>query len=262
MSSETNNLSAIEFSEPIWENVNEFKLSDKPKIFIAGDSTACNYPHHGMPNRYPRTGWGQVFCERFNDSVQVVNCAISGRSSRSFLAEKNFGFIRDNISDGDYLIIQFAHNDCKKEDTSRYTSPSDGTYQDCLTKYISIARQKGAQPILATPVTRNIVSDNTLVPYCEAIKQLGDKENIPVIDIYALSRASLLASPEVHAFSYMRLEPRDGRFTDNGNFTDSEYYEKGCSDNTHLNINGARYIAGLAADELKRLNHPLAKHLK
>ena len=259
---EMNNIMSLEFSEPVWEDVSEFKIfADKTKIFIAGDSTACNYPHDGSPNRYPRTGWGQVFNELFDSSVQVVNCAISGRSSKSFLKEANFDYISENISEGDYLIIQFAHNDCKESDKSRYTSPYDNSYQECLGEYISAARRAGAHPILATPVTRNVSGDETLVPYCEAIKQLGEKENIPVLDIYALSREHLLTSPEAHTSLYMVLEPQDKRFTDVPAFADSEYYEIGSEDNTHLNINGARYISKLAADELKRLNLSLAGHL-
>ena len=257
-----NDIMSLEFSEPVWEDVSGFKIfADKTKIFIAGDSTACNYPHTGTPNRCPRTGWGQVFGELFDSDIQVVNCAISGRSSKSFLKELNFKFISEKISEGDYLIIQFAHNDCKESDKSRYTSPDDNSYQECLYKYIYAARNAGAHPILATSITRNVADDNTLVPYCEALKELGEKENIPVLDIYSLSREQLLTSPEVHTSMYMVLEPQDKRFTDLPDFVNSEYYESGSVDNTHLNINGARYIAKLAARELLRLNHPLAEHL-
>ena len=251
-----------EFEEELWENVNDFRLSDnKIKIFIAGDSTACNYPHNGNKSRYPRTGWGQVFGERFSDKVQVVNCAISGRSSKSFMREPNFDFIRKNISGGDYLIIQFAHNDSKESDKSRFTSPFDGTYQESIYNYINAARNAGANPILATPVTRNIPDDNTLVPYCDAIKELGKNENIPVLDIYSVSNGHLKSGPEKHTLFYMRLQPKDERFTKFPDFIMSEYYENGSSDNTHLNIVGARYISQVAADELKRLRHPLANYL-
>lgn len=262
MSGEMNDLLNLEFSEPLQEDVNDFCLADdKIRVFIAGDSTACNYPHIGKPNRYPRTGWGQVFGERFNDKVQVVNCAISGRSSKSFMTEINFGYIRDNIRKGDYLIIQFAHNDSKESDKSRYTSPADGSYQECINKFIAIAKDKDANPILATSVARNVLADESLVPYADALKKLGIHENIPVLDIYALSNAQLKKAPETHGLLHMNLVAHDSRFTDYPEFADSEYYETGSRDNTHLNINGARLIAGYAADELKRLAHQLAEYL-
>ena len=253
---------SLEVPEEIWDDINELRLdSNKIKIFIAGDSTACNYPHTGSPNRYPRTGWGQVLGELFNDEIQVVNCAISGRSSKSFLSEENFDYICRNVSEGDYLIIQFAHNDSKESDAARYTSPVDNTYQECIYKYLNAARKNGANPILATSVTRNVSGDNTLVPYGEALKAIGRDENIPVLDIYSLSQEHLKQNPDEHTLLYMRLMPEDARFTDYPEFINSEYYEPGSHDNTHLNILGARYIAGIAAHELKRLNHPLAEYL-
>ena len=261
--SETNDFLNLEFSEPLQEDVNDFVIDkNKIKVYIAGDSTACNYPHTGNPNRYPRTGWGQVFGELFNDDVQVVNCAISGRSSKSFKTEVNFGYICDNISNGDYLIIQFAHNDSKESDRSRYTSPADGTYQSSIYEFINAARKNGANPILATSVTRNVLSDDTLIPYGDALKEIGAKENIPVLDIYALSNAELKRTPDTYGKYHMNIAPRDGRFTDFPEFANSEYYSEGSRDNTHLNIFGARFIASLAAAELKRLGHPLAKSLK
>ena len=257
-----NNVHALEFSEPLWEDVYDIKLNpEKIRIFIAGDSTACNYPHTGNPNRYPRTGWGQVFGELFDENVQVVNCAISGRSSKSFMKEKNFKYICDNIAEGDLLIIQFAHNDSKESDKSRYTSPADGSYQKSIYQYINAARTKGATPILATPVTRNIASDDTLLPYSDALKAIGEKEGIAVLDIYELSHTHLLQSPEEHTLFHMVLEPRDKRFCGYKDYVNSEYYADGSKDNTHLNIDGARYISRLAADEIKRADLEIARYI-
>ncbi len=234
----------------------------KIRIFIAGDSTACNYPHEGENNRFPQTGWGQVFGELFDDSVLVVNCARSGRSSKSFLREENFRYIADNIQEGDYLFIQFAHNDCKAEDLSRFTSPYDNSYQECIYKFIETAKSVNAHPVLCTSVTRNIITDTTLLPYARALKEIGAKEGIPVLDIYKVTHEYLEKNGETLAGErHMRLAPRDTRFADNPEFCRSQYYETGAKDNTHLNINGAREIAKIAAEELKRLNHPLAKFM-
>lgn len=232
--------------------------TSKIRIFIAGDSTACDYPHEGERNRFPQTGWGQVFGELFNDKVITVNCARSGRSSKSFLKEENYRFICDNIQKGDYLFIQFAHNDCKTEDLQRYTSPNDNSYQECIYKFISTARNAGAYPVLCTSITRNLPSDTTLVPYGNALKKIGAAEGIPVIDLY--KRTNSLLKNGIQSF-YMRLDPHDGRFTYNTEFTRSQYYENGSTDNTHLNIIGARSIAKMAAEELRSINHPLAEYL-
>lgn len=232
---------------------------DKIRVFIAGDSTACDYPHEGENNSFPRTGWGQVFGELFNDKVTVVNCALSGRSSKSFLKEENYGFICDNIQNGDYLFIQFAHNDGKAEDASRYTSPDDNSYQECIYKFIDTARGAGAYPVLCTSITRNLPSDTTLVPYGNALKKIGSDEDIPVLDLYGRTHA--LLKDGIQDF-YMRLEPHDGRFTDNSEFKRSQYYENGSTDNTHINIIGARAIAKMVCEELRNINHPLAEYLK
>lgn len=231
---------------------------NKIHIFIAGDSTACNYPHEGENNRFPQTGWGQVFGELFTDDIEVINCARSGRSSRSFLFEENYRFICDNIKKGDYLFIQFAHNDCKAEDLQRYTSPYDNSYQECIYKFINTALNVGAFPVLCTSITRNLPADRTLVPYGNALKKIGDFEGIPVIDLY--KRTNSLLKDGIEDF-YMRLEPRDKRFIQNPEFTRSQYYEGGAKDNTHLNINGARSIAKMAAEELRKIDHPLAEYL-
>lgn len=241
----------------------EYIDTNKIRIFIAGDSTACNYPHEGDNNRYPQTGWGQVFGELFNDEVIVVNCARSGRSSKSFLREENYQFISDNIQKGDYLFIQFAHNDCKAEDLNRYTSPDDGSYQECIYKFINTAKNAGAMPVLCTSITRNILTDTTLVPYGNALKNIGEKENIPVLDLYKVTHEALeKQGTEKYAELHMHIVPHDTHFSDNPEFLRSQYYETGSKDNTHLNINGARVVASFAADELRRINHPLAKYLK
>ena len=260
---EANSIYALEFSEPITEDVTKLSLAeDKPRIFIAGDSTACNYRHAGANNRYPRTGWGQVFGEQFNDNIQVVNCAISGRSSLSFRREVNYRFICENMRRGDYLFIQFAHNDSKAEDRSRFTSPDDGSYQSSICEYINAARGAGAEPVLCTSVTRNLISDTTLEPYGNALKELARANGTALLDMYEHTHSLLLElGADVYGQRYMNLAPRDSRFSGYADFSRSEYYENGCADHTHLNITGAREAAAAAADELKRICHPLSDYL-
>ncbi|MGM9936195.1 MAG: rhamnogalacturonan acetylesterase [Candidatus Ornithomonoglobus sp.] len=262
MSKQNDNIMSLEIVEENTGDIGEIKEdSSIIKVYIAGDSTACNYPHTGENNRFPQTGWGQVFGELFDERVRIVNCAISGRSSLSLLRENNYQYICDNIAKGDYIIIQFAHNDCKREDPSRYTSPEDGTYQKCIMTYVNTARKAGAEAIFATSITRNNPSDHTLEPYGEALKKLGREENIPVLDLYKITHGLLERDgADVRSRMHMNIDVHDARFTDNPEYLRSQYYE-GRQDNTHLNIIGAREIARFAADELRRLDHPLAKYL-
>lgn len=239
-------------------------IIDTPvRIFIAGDSTACSYPHTGTANRYPQTGWGQVFGELFDSTVGVVNCARSGRSSKSFLTEENFTVIQSNIKAGDYLFIQFAHNDCKSDDAYRYTSPFDGSFAACIQKYIDTARSAGAEPVLCTPVTRNIYSDTTLLPYSNELKRISGIEKTGLIDIYGITNSLLKRDGEERRkWMYMHIEPHDERFLNHPDYSLSQYYSTERHDNTHLNINGAREVARIAAAELIRSAHPLCSCLK
>lgn len=258
-----NNIYALEFSEPITEDVTKLTLDkNKRRIFIAGDSTACNYRHTGVNNRYPRTGWGQLFGEQFREDIQVVNCAISGRSSLSFRREVNYSFICENLRRGDYLFIQFAHNDSKSEDRSRFTSPDDGSYQSSIREYIKAAYNSGAEPVLCTSITRNQISDTSLEPYGSALKELARTKGIALLDMYERTHSLLLKlGSDIYGQRYMNLAPHDSRFAGYENFVCSEYYKQGCIDNTHLNIIGAREAAVAAADELRRIDHTLSAYL-
>jgi len=169
--------------------------STAPKrIFIVGDSTASNYPR-GVA---PRMGWGQVFDRLLapGAAARVVNLAQSGRSSRSFITEGWFQLLADHLQAGDYLLIQWAHNDEKCDTTgsldwvNRCTYPNnaagepqvaktldklpagttanDLSFQKSLEKYVKLAKDKGATPVLITPVTR-INQDKTVTTYVEGL---------------------------------------------------------------------------------------------
>ncbi len=221
----------------------------KKKIYIAGDSTACIYPHFGENNQFPRTGWGQVI-DRFLPEYTIVDLALSGRSSKSFKTEDNYKYLQENISTGDYLIIQFGHNDSKEYDSSRYTS-TNGSYQESLMEFVRLARKSGASPILATSISRNRPADSSLEEYVDAVKALADKEAIPLIDLYQatneyINKAGTAASTEL----FMNISKNDERFINDLRFGNSEYKNKYTFDNTHLNINGALFIAEIAAKML------------
>ena len=120
------------------------------QVFIAGDSTASHYG----PERAPREGWGQQLQGFLDDDAYVVrNHAQSGRSSRSFIAEGWFDGMAKDMRSGDVLLIQFGHNDEKIEDPTRYNEPQRA-FPQWLARYVALAREKGATPILVTPLAR------------------------------------------------------------------------------------------------------------
>ncbi|MEO6540700.1 MAG: hypothetical protein ABIN74_06915, partial [Ferruginibacter sp.] len=122
----------------------------KIKIWMIGDSTMCPYES----NRAPLTGWGMPFAKFFDSTVKVENKARGGRSTRTFLSENLWQPIFDSLQEGDYVLIQFGHNDEAKEEKykERYTSVPD--YKTNLIKFITGSRAKKAIPVLITPVTR------------------------------------------------------------------------------------------------------------
>lgn len=219
-------------------------------VYLAGDSTVANY----ASNRTPRAGWGQMLPQMFDEQIIVKNEAVPGRSTKSFINEGRLSKILNQIQKGDYLLIQFGHNDEKSYDPSRYTDPAT-SYQHYLKEYIDGARQKGATPILVTPVERwSFSADGKALAthghYPGAMKELGRKENVPVIDLTAKSRAL-----------YQQLGPEKTTelflFLDAGEHPN---YPDGVQDPIHFQEKGAREITKLIAEGIAELNLPLQKH--
>jgi lysophospholipase L1-like esterase len=124
---------------------------EKPiRIVLVGDSTVASYPNPPQ-DRPDLTGWGQVFGECFNDRVTVLNHAQSGRSTKSFMAEGLWQQALD--AKGDYVFIQFGHNDSHTKDGKPIIAP-EAAFPDYLRQYIDQSRAAGAKPILVTPVAR------------------------------------------------------------------------------------------------------------
>ena len=118
-----------------------------PTIYIIGDSTVED-------NKPPFRGWGWALPKFLREGVQVQNHAMSGRSTRSFVDEGRFDPVREGMKPGDVLMIQFGHND-EKADPTLHTDP-DSSYQDFLRMYCRTAMEKGALPVLLSPVSRRI----------------------------------------------------------------------------------------------------------
>ena len=184
--------------------------------------------------------WGQVFGEFFNDRVTVLNHARSGRSSKSFIRE---GLWKKALAaKGDYVLIQFGHNDCPGKG-DRSTDPNTD-FQDYLRQYVDQSRAAGAKPILVTPVARRTFVGGkihtTLQPYAEAMLKVGKEKGVPVIDLHAASMAL-----------FNRLEDRG-----------SADLSASSGDRTHFSRKGAQAMARLVAEALPHVVSELKPYLK
>jgi lysophospholipase L1-like esterase/dienelactone hydrolase len=208
------------------------------KIAMIGDSTMSSYANP-PPDKPTLTGWGQVFGLYFHDSVQVLNHAASGRSSKSFLREGRWEPVL--ALKPSYVFIQFGHND-QPGKGDRTTDP-DTDYQDNLKKYIDDARAIGCTPILVTPVARRTFqtghAHTTLTPYADATKKVGQDKQVAVIDLHALS---------FELFDKLGDEA-------------SSTLTASASDRTHFSRHGAKEIARLVANSVSSNVPALAAYL-
>lgn len=209
-------------------------------IYVCGDSTAATYG----PERAPSAGWGQAL-EEVLPGVPVVNAAAGGRSSKSFLAEGRLIAIEKELQAGDLLLIQFTHNDTS-DLVWRHTNPWT-SFQGNLSIFIDTARQHGAIPVLMTPICRRYFQNGEMLPshgeYPDAIRALAVMKGVQLIDMYQMSvaRISAMGDPESRKL-YMHVAP--GLYPE---------YPDGQADDTHTNLDGARFYAGMAAEQLLKL---------
>lgn len=218
------------------------------KIYLIGDSTVCDQDI----KRYPVTGWGTPFADYFQADVQVRNHARGGRSTRTFIEENRWQPIVDSLQAGDYVIMQFGHNDEAKEPqyAARYTSVPD--YKRNLIRFIEQSRAKMAYPILVTPVSRRVfkegVAQETHTAYSAAVFAVGKQYQVPVIDLDMKSRTLYNQMGEVKSkWLFMELDSAE-----------HPIYPLGRHDNTHFNDYGARLMAEIVLKEIKSLKLPLA----
>ena len=224
----------------------------KIKVWLIGDSTMCTYES----NRAPLTGWGMPFVNFFDSSVAIDNRARGGRSTRTFISENRWQPIADSLREGDYVLIQFGHNDEAKEEKykDRYTPVPD--YKTNLVKFITEARNKKAIPVLITPVTRMRFDkegkiQETHKEYSAAVWETSKEYNVPVIDLDAKSRELLQQFGPVNSkMLFMQLDSLE-----------HPNYPDGQKDNTHFNEYGARRMAELVLAEIKNLKLELADHI-
>lgn len=218
------------------------------RLFIASDSTAQTY----NAERYPQQGWGAMLPCAFDGEVTVENRAIGGRSTRSFINEGRLDKIAQEIRAGDTLLIQFGHNDQNRK-PERYTSVAD--YKIYLRRYIDVARQKRAQPVLLTPVTQRKFEGGKVVAswpdYSAAVREVAVQTRTPLIDLEQLTgRWVERAGPE-----------RSKAFFLHHPYGVLPGFPAPVSDDTHFSELGARGVADIVAGALARLKLPVSSHV-
>jgi lysophospholipase L1-like esterase len=222
----------------------------KITVWLCGDSTMSIKETRA----YPETGWGMPFAYFFDSTVSIRNLAKNGRSTKTFISEKLWQTVTDNASEGDYVFIQFGHNDEAKEKIERYTTPEE--YKANLKKFISEAKQRKAIPILLTPVSRRRFDSTgkateTHVIYSGLVKEVATETGVTFIDLDTKSRALYQQfGREASKMLFLQLKPNE-----------HPNYPEGKEDNTHFNELGARLIAQLVLQELKEAKLELAERI-
>ncbi|MCX6132817.1 MAG: rhamnogalacturonan acetylesterase [Ignavibacteriales bacterium] len=229
-----------------------FFVESSVRVFLIGDSTMADKPVIGTAER----GWGQVFPLFFGDDVLIENHARNGRSTKSFIAEGRWQTVCEKLKPGDWVFIQFGHNDPKKEDTSRYAEPRTD-YKKNLLRFVNETRSKGAHPILLTPVSRRkFDKEGKLVDthgeYPGIVREVAADEKVPLIDLHKKSMQLIQKmGPDESRKDFLWVKP---------GFLSA--YPAGKEDDTHFTESGALKIARLIADDLQELKLPLSKSLR
>jgi lysophospholipase L1-like esterase len=223
---------------------------EKVKVYLIGDSTMANKEIKA----YPETGWGMPFAHFFDETVIVDNRAKNGRSTKSFMAENLWQPVADNLKAGDYVFIQFGHNDESKDKGERYSAPEE--FKANLKKYISETTSKKAHPVLLTPVARRKFNEagkieETHGVYSDLVRAVAAETRTPLIDLDKKSQALLQQmGAENSKLLYLHLAPGE-----------HPNYPEGKEDNTHFNELGARKMAQLVLEDIKALKLDLAGRL-
>jgi lysophospholipase L1-like esterase len=210
------------------------RADDIPTIYLLGDSTVCDQP------REPYNSWGQMLTRFFRPGIAIANHAESGESLRSSLGARRLDKVMSIMKPGDYLIIQFGHNDEKErgEGVGAFT-----TYKADLKRFVSEARKRGGMPVLVTPVHRRTFDadgkiTNSHGDYPDAVRQVAEEETVPLIDLTAMSKTF-----------YEALGPEKSRLA----------FKEG--DGTHHNNYGSYELAKCIVEGIKRNRLAIVKYL-
>lgn len=182
----------------------EIEKADVPTLYLLGDSTVCDQPLE------PYASWGQMLTRFFNPAIAIANHAESGESLRSSLGAKRLDKVLSAMKAGDWLFIQYGHNDMKAVDAAAYKAD--------LKRFVAAAREKGAQVVLITPMHRRTFQGDKIVnshrDFPDAVRAAAAEEKVPLIDLHAMSQALYEAwGPEKSILAFST--PRDGTHHNN-----------------------------------------------
>jgi lysophospholipase L1-like esterase len=213
-------------------------LTANVTLHVAGDSTSAIFPESDPTHR---VGWAAVLQAFFTDGVKVDDAAQSGRSSKSYLDEGLWKSLKAKIRPGDYVFVEFGHNDEKSEDAARYTDPAT-TFRSNLKTYVTETRAAGGIAVLLTPISRRQFSGSKIVAshgaYPAAVAAVAAETGTPLIDMTERTRVWLEGIGPTASVSFFATD-----------------------DNTHLSAKGAQEVAKLAVQGLRELGLPLAERL-
>lgn len=190
----------------------------------------------------------------FASSVQIENHATSGRSSKSFIGEGRWKKVIEAVKPGDYVFIQFGHNDQKDQDPNRFTNPFTG-YRRNLVRFVQETREKRGHPVLLTSIVRRKFNDEGILldthrAYPLVTREVAGDLDVPFVDLQLLTEDLVIElGVEGSKELYVWVEPRH------------QVYPDCLKDNSHLSIDGGREVSRLVAEALRKLEHPLSGHL-
>lgn len=221
----------------------------KIKIFLAGDSTISIKEKRA----YPETGWGMPFVYFWDSTVTVVNKAKNGRSTKTFVTEGIWQSILSEMQEGDYVFIQFGHNDEVKEKVGSYTTPEQ--YTANLTRFIGEVRERKGVPVLLTAVSRRKFEGGRQVEthkeYSALVRQVAQATGVRFIDLDNRSRELYQqVGEEPSKMLFLHLQPGD-----------HPNYPEGKTDNTHFSELGARLVAQVVLKEIRNTVPELGEYI-
>lgn len=234
-----------------------FETEQAPQltIHLIGDSTMADKP--GTPDENPERGWGQLLHTFFTDEIAVRNYAVNGRSSKSFIDEGRWDEVMNQLRAGDYVFMQFGHNDQKHADPKRYTNPWT-SYRRNLEKFIQDSRSKGAIPVVLSSIVRRKFNEaGTLIDthgvYPFVAREAAENLEAIFIDMQLMTE-ELVMDLGVEKSKEIYLWVPAGKY---------DKFPDGREDNTHLTLHGATTYAGLVATAIEKQQLlPLAHFLK
>ncbi|MRX38530.1 rhamnogalacturonan acetylesterase [Flavobacterium sp. LC2016-23] len=227
--------------------------AQKTTLYCIGDSTMANKKD---ADKNPEHGWAQVLQPFFNENIIVENKAVNGRSTKSFINEKRWDSICKKLRIGDYVFIEFGHNDEKIADSARYTNPHT-SYRYNLIRFVKESREKGAIPILLTSIARrNFNEQGVLVPthgdYPLQTRLVAQEYKVPFIDLeYYTELLEQSYGPEKSKLLHLHFKAGE-----------VPYYKEDKNDDTHLSLKGAREIAKIVISQIRLSKDPALDQLK